>query len=152
MIESMLGRREIKNFLNLHPEKQWKSVILNTLEIGIELIKKDVEHILTTLGMDLTDDSLKGTPNRVAKMFVKELFGFGGSAIFSGIFYCIGLVLMLNRSSLRQAYKLNPQIAAVGLTFYIFSLIYFSLSFVLSLFIKFMKTSFFFLVVSIVLA
>ncbi len=41
----------------------------------IESIKKDVENILLTLGMDLTDDSLKGTPNRVAKMFVKELFG-----------------------------------------------------------------------------
>jgi GTP cyclohydrolase I len=41
----------------------------------IEKIKKDVENILTTLGMDLTDDSLKGTPNRVAKMFVKEIFG-----------------------------------------------------------------------------
>jgi GTP cyclohydrolase I len=41
----------------------------------IERIKKDVENILSTLGMDLTDDSLKGTPNRVAKMFVKELFG-----------------------------------------------------------------------------
>jgi GTP cyclohydrolase I len=41
----------------------------------IELIKKDVEHILNTLGLDLTDDSLKGTPNRVAKMFVKEIFG-----------------------------------------------------------------------------
>ena len=41
----------------------------------IEAIKKDVESILTTLGMDLTDDSLKGTPNRVAKMFVKEIFG-----------------------------------------------------------------------------
>jgi GTP cyclohydrolase I len=41
----------------------------------IELIKKDVESILNTLGMDLTDDSLKGTPNRVAKMFVKEIFG-----------------------------------------------------------------------------
>jgi GTP cyclohydrolase IA len=41
----------------------------------IELIKKDVEHILHTLGIDLTDDSLKGTPNRVAKMFVKEIFG-----------------------------------------------------------------------------
>ncbi|TPD73553.1 GTP cyclohydrolase I FolE [Flavobacterium microcysteis] len=41
----------------------------------IELIKKDVENILLTLGMDLTDDSLKGTPNRVAKMFVKEIFG-----------------------------------------------------------------------------
>jgi GTP cyclohydrolase I len=41
----------------------------------IERIKKDVENILLTLGMDLTDDSLKGTPNRVAKMFVKEIFG-----------------------------------------------------------------------------
>ena len=41
----------------------------------IELIKKNVEDILTTLGMDLTDDSMKGTPNRVAKMFVKEIFG-----------------------------------------------------------------------------
>jgi GTP cyclohydrolase I len=41
----------------------------------IERIKKDVENILKTLGMDLTDDSLKGTPNRVAKMFVKEIFG-----------------------------------------------------------------------------
>jgi GTP cyclohydrolase I len=41
----------------------------------IDKIKKDVENILITLGMDLTDDSLKGTPNRVAKMFVKEIFG-----------------------------------------------------------------------------
>ncbi len=44
-------------------------------EDKIDLIKKDVENILNTLGMDLTDDSLKGTPNRVAKMFVKEIFG-----------------------------------------------------------------------------
>ena len=41
----------------------------------IELIKKDVRSILETLGMDLTDDSMQGTPNRVAKMFVKEIFG-----------------------------------------------------------------------------
>ena len=44
-------------------------------ERKIELIKKDVENILHTLGMDLSDDSIKGTPNRVAKMFVKEIFG-----------------------------------------------------------------------------
>ncbi|NHM07001.1 GTP cyclohydrolase I FolE [Flavobacterium sp. CYK-4] len=44
-------------------------------EQKIEAIKKDVHNILQTLGMDLTDDSLKGTPNRVAKMFVKEIFG-----------------------------------------------------------------------------
>jgi GTP cyclohydrolase IA len=43
-------------------------------EDKIESIKKDVESILLTLGLDLTDDSLKGTPNRVAKMFVKEIF------------------------------------------------------------------------------
>lgn len=41
----------------------------------INLIKKDVESIMHTLGLDLTDDSLKGTPNRVAKMFVQEIFG-----------------------------------------------------------------------------
>jgi len=41
----------------------------------IESIKKDVTNIMTTLGLDLTDDSLKGTPNRVAKMFVNEIFG-----------------------------------------------------------------------------
>ena len=41
----------------------------------IQLIKEDVRHILETLGMDLTDDSLQNTPNRVAKMFVNELFG-----------------------------------------------------------------------------
>ena len=41
----------------------------------IELIKDNVTQILHTLGLDLTDDSLKGTPTRVAKMFVTEIFG-----------------------------------------------------------------------------
>ena len=41
----------------------------------IDIIKDDVRRILETLGLDLTDDSLKGTPNRVAKMFVNEIFG-----------------------------------------------------------------------------
>ncbi len=44
-------------------------------EEKIERIKGDVRNIMETLGLDLTDDSLKGTPNRVAKMFVKEIFG-----------------------------------------------------------------------------
>ena len=43
-------------------------------EQKIASIKQDVQNILNTLGMDLNDDSLQGTPNRVAKMFVKELF------------------------------------------------------------------------------
>jgi GTP cyclohydrolase I len=40
----------------------------------VALINKDVKHIMQTLGLDLTDDSLKGTPQRVAKMFVNEIF------------------------------------------------------------------------------
>ena len=44
-------------------------------EEKIERIKSDVKNIMETLGLDLTDDSLKGTPNRVAKMFVNEIFG-----------------------------------------------------------------------------
>ncbi|HLW32289.1 MAG TPA: GTP cyclohydrolase I FolE [Aequorivita sp.] len=40
----------------------------------IALIKIDIEHIMQTLRLDLKDDSLKGTPNRVAKMFVNEIF------------------------------------------------------------------------------
>ena len=39
----------------------------------IELIEEKVADILHILGMDLTDDSLKGTPNRVAKMYVDEI-------------------------------------------------------------------------------
>ncbi|WP_296317211.1 GTP cyclohydrolase I FolE [Winogradskyella sp. UBA3174] len=41
----------------------------------IDSIKGDVTRILETLGLDLNDDSLSGTPKRVAKMFVNEIFG-----------------------------------------------------------------------------
>lgn len=41
----------------------------------IEKIRSNVRDIMLTLGLDLEDDSLMGTPNRVAKMFVNELFG-----------------------------------------------------------------------------
>ncbi|MDT8346996.1 MAG: GTP cyclohydrolase I FolE, partial [Flavobacteriaceae bacterium] len=44
-------------------------------EQKIERIEKKMQEILHTLGMDMEDDSLKGTPLRVAKMFVKEIFG-----------------------------------------------------------------------------
>ena len=41
----------------------------------IERIRENVRDIMLTLGLDLNDDSLKGTPNRVAKMYVNEIFG-----------------------------------------------------------------------------
>ena len=32
------------------------------------------EEIMDVMGLDLTDDSLKGTPKRVAKMYIDEIF------------------------------------------------------------------------------
>lgn len=43
-------------------------------DLKIELIQKHFKEIMEILGLDLTDDSLKGTPYRVAKMYVKEIF------------------------------------------------------------------------------
>jgi GTP cyclohydrolase I len=40
----------------------------------IELIQGHFKEIMHILGLDLSDDSLKGTPARVAKMYVKEIF------------------------------------------------------------------------------
>lgn len=38
------------------------------------LIEDKFREIMDVLGLDLTDDSLSGTPHRVAKMFVTEIF------------------------------------------------------------------------------
>ena len=40
----------------------------------IDIIAEHFAKIMETIGLDLTDDSLAGTPRRVAKMFVKEKF------------------------------------------------------------------------------
>jgi len=50
----------------------------NAFELSDEDKKKKIEglfeEIMDTLGLDLTDDSLKGTPKRVAKMYIEEIF------------------------------------------------------------------------------
>jgi GTP cyclohydrolase I len=43
-------------------------------EEKIERIQFHFREIMETLGLDLTDDSLSGTPLRVAKMYVEEIF------------------------------------------------------------------------------
>ncbi|PWJ58904.1 GTP cyclohydrolase I [Dyadobacter jejuensis] len=40
----------------------------------IDLIEKHFRHIMEIMGLDLTDDSLNGTPRRVAKMYIEEVF------------------------------------------------------------------------------
>lgn len=45
-----------------------------TDEQKMEIISEHFYEIMHTLGLDMNDDSLKGTPKRVAKMYVQELF------------------------------------------------------------------------------
>ena len=71
--------QEIEAFGNDHVGTSSRTPLRpDAFEIGdqekMDRIEKDVQNILQTFGMDLTDDSLKGTPKRVAKMFVKEIF------------------------------------------------------------------------------
>jgi GTP cyclohydrolase IA len=54
------------------PVKQSK--ILNDEEQKIKLISDHFRQIMIVLGLDLNDDSLKDTPQRVAKMYVRESF------------------------------------------------------------------------------
>ncbi len=43
-------------------------------ETKVRLIAEHFRDIMLLLGLDLSDDSLAGTPARVAKMYVKEIF------------------------------------------------------------------------------
>jgi GTP cyclohydrolase IA len=43
-------------------------------EQKMSAIEKHFHAIMEEIGLDMTDDSLKGTPHRVAKMFIQEIF------------------------------------------------------------------------------
>lgn len=45
-----------------------------TTEEKYQRIKNAFEDVVSTLGLDLTDDSLAETPHRIAKMYVREIF------------------------------------------------------------------------------
>ena len=51
-----------------------KDAVLRSDQEKIEKIEAHFKSIMEILGLDLTDDSLKQTPGRVAKMYVKEIF------------------------------------------------------------------------------
>ena len=52
-----------------------KDAFLLSPDEKIEKIEKLFGEIMYTLGLDMTDDSLKDSPKRVAKMYVNEIFG-----------------------------------------------------------------------------
>lgn len=64
MIESFLSKRNVRDYLNQFPETQWKSVIINTLDIGIESLKRNHNIISLTL------DDLK----QLAKLYKDHLY------------------------------------------------------------------------------
>lgn len=75
-------------------------------ELKMELIEKHFREIMHVLGLDLTDDSLKGTPKRVAKMYVKE--------IFSGL----NPKNMPDAKLFENKYKYNEMLVEKDITFY----------------------------------
>jgi GTP cyclohydrolase I len=59
---------------DFHPVSSFGNRFLMNDEEKIQVIENHFSAIMKTLGLDLNDDSLKETPHRVAKMFVKEIF------------------------------------------------------------------------------
>jgi GTP cyclohydrolase I len=84
--ETSLNTTEIKNQHHMHTEigDDHEGFSMETPlredafalddELKIELIEKHFKEIMLILGLDLNDDSLSGTPHRVAKMYVTEMF------------------------------------------------------------------------------
>jgi GTP cyclohydrolase I len=69
--------QEIENITHIPP--QLENPVTDKLgaldsEGKIEAISQKFSEILDILGMDLKDDSLSGTPRRIAKMYVNDLF------------------------------------------------------------------------------
>ncbi len=61
-------------FLENHGTPLRDDAFLISDEKKIDKIEKHFFHIMEILGLDMNDDSLRSTPKRVAKMFIKEIF------------------------------------------------------------------------------
>ena len=70
-----LGRKVNEHLLSLGLETPMSRVRdeFNSEE-AIEKIQNNVKNIMFELGLDLKDDSLRDTPERVAQMYVNEIF------------------------------------------------------------------------------
>ena len=64
---------ENHSFVNLETPLRDDAFLLSD-EKKIDLISSHFHEIMHILGLDMTDESLKGTPYRVAKMYVNETF------------------------------------------------------------------------------
>jgi len=74
-----MGKEQIKIIGDNHFSTSIKTPLLaDAFDTSDDEKIKNIQHhfkmIMQEMGLDLTDDSLSGTPYRVAKMYVKELF------------------------------------------------------------------------------
>lgn len=79
MIQEKLTQLDAEEIGDLHAATSYETPLREDAfllddETKIEQIEEYFGKIMHTLGLDLNDDSLKGTPYRVAKMYVKEIF------------------------------------------------------------------------------
>lgn len=77
--DTMLNDDMIEEIGNDHQSSGLDTpMLVNAFVLNDEEKMKKIElhfkEIMETLGLDLNDDSLSGTPKRVAKMYVKEIF------------------------------------------------------------------------------
>ena len=72
--DSDLGKRVNQNLIDLGLETPTTDKVKAVSTVKIEEIAPHFREIMEILGLDLTDDSLMDTPNRVAKMYVNEIF------------------------------------------------------------------------------
>ena len=72
--DSDLGKRVNQNLIDLGLETPTTDKVKAVSTVKIEEIAPHFREIMEILGLDLADDSLMDTPNRVAKMYVNEIF------------------------------------------------------------------------------
>lgn len=72
--DAELGKQVQQYLLNVGVATPMVSDIFETDKIKIEAISDHFKSIMQILRLDINDDSLKGTPLRIGKMFVRELF------------------------------------------------------------------------------
>ncbi len=84
-MEAALARKTLANDLRCEAEQVRQALVAQGLETPLipstltptekkERIKQSFKDIVTTLGLDLRDDSLAETPERIARMYVDEIF------------------------------------------------------------------------------
>jgi len=74
-----MDQESIDEIGDLHVATSWdtpmrKDAFEMSDEDKIEKIEGHFREIMHTMGLDLSDDSLSGTPHRVAKMYIKEIY------------------------------------------------------------------------------